>query len=44
MELWVKYALIAGVFIAVKDYLMKNISQKYSYVDYLIYAITIPLY
>lgn len=41
MELWVKYALIAGVFIAVKDYLMKNISHKYSYIDYLIYAITI---
>ena len=41
MKEWVKYALIAAVFIAFRDYLMKNISAKYSYVDYLVYAITI---
>ena len=41
MELWVKYALLAGIFIAVKDFLMKNITNKYTYIDYLIYAITI---
>ncbi len=41
MDIWIKYALIAAVFIAVRDFLMKNISNKYSYTDYLIYAITI---
>ena len=41
MKEWVKYALIAAVFIAFRDYLMKNITAKYNYIDYLIYAITI---
>tara|TARA_Y100000992_G_C21131239_1_gene426687 strand:+ start:29 stop:451 length:423 start_codon:yes stop_codon:yes gene_type:complete len=41
MDVWIKYALIAAVFIAVRDFLLKNISNKYSYTDYLIYAITI---
>ena len=40
MELWVKYALVAAVFIAFRDIIMKDLSTKYTYVDYLSYAIT----
>jgi len=41
MDEWIKYALLAAVFIAVRDFLMKNISSKYSYTDYVIYSVTI---
>ena len=34
MELWVKYALVAAVFIAFRDIIMKDLSTKYTYVDY----------
>jgi len=40
MELWVKYALVAAVFIAFRDIIMKDLSKKYTYVDYLSYAVT----
>jgi uncharacterized membrane protein len=40
MEIWVKYALVAAVFIAFRDIIMKDLSRKYSYVDYLSYALT----
>ena len=41
MEDWVKYALIAAVFISVKNMIGKHLSSKYKYVDYLVYAITL---
>jgi drug/metabolite transporter (DMT)-like permease len=41
MEPWVKYALIAAVFISVKNMITKNISAKYKYIDYLVYAISL---
>ena len=40
MEIWVKYALVAAVFIAFRDLIMKDLTTKYSYIDYLSYAIT----
>lgn len=40
MEDWVKYALIAAVFISIKNMITKKISSKYKYIDYLVYAIT----
>ena len=40
MELWVKYALVAAVFLSVKNMISKNLSSKYKYLDYLVYAIS----
>jgi len=40
MELWVQYALVAALFLSVKNMINKHLSNKYSYIDYLIYAIT----
>lgn len=38
MESWVYYAVLAAVFIAVRDVFGKRISQRYSFVQYLGYA------
>ena len=40
METWVKYALIAAVFLSIKNIISKKLSGKYEYKDYLIYAIS----
>ena len=40
MELWVQYALIAALFLSVKNMISKHLSDKYKYIDYLIYAVT----
>ena len=40
MELWVQYALLAALFLSVKNMISKHLSEKYKYIDYLIYAIT----
>jgi uncharacterized membrane protein len=40
MEDWIKYALIATVFISIKNMITKKISAKYKYIDYLVYAIS----
>ena len=40
MESWVKYALLAAVFLSVKNMISKNLSGKYKYLDYLVYAIS----
>ena len=36
-----KYAFIAAIFIALRDFISKDIFKKYSYVDYIIMANTI---
>lgn len=41
MDLWVQYALIAALFLSVKNMISKHLSEKYKYTDYLIYAITL---
>ena len=38
MEKWVPYALMAAVFIAVRDLVSKKIFNKYNYIDYIIIA------
>tara|TARA_Y100000768_G_C23882367_1_gene635897 strand:- start:584 stop:1003 length:420 start_codon:yes stop_codon:yes gene_type:complete len=38
MELWMKYALVAAVFIAVRDIFSSKIARKYNYIDYIIHA------
>ena len=38
MELWMKYALIAAVFIAIRDVFSSKIARKYNYIDYLIHV------
>ena len=38
METWVYYAILAAVFIAIRDVFGKKISQRYSFVQYLGYA------
>jgi uncharacterized membrane protein len=40
MELWIQYALIAAVFLSVKNMISKHLSDKYKYIDYLVYAIS----
>jgi uncharacterized membrane protein len=40
MELWVQYSLIAALFLSVKNMISKHLSEKYKYIDYLIYAIS----
>ena len=41
MQVWMKYAFIAAIFIALRDFISKDIFKKYSYVDYIIMANTI---
>ena len=41
MEQWVRYALVAAVFLSVKNMISKHLSTKYAYIDYLIYAISL---
>ena len=41
MDLWVQYALVAALFLSVKNMISKHLSEKYKYTDYLIYAITL---
>ena len=38
MQEWITYAIIAAVFIAIRDIFSKHISHKYSYIDYVGYA------
>ena len=38
MELWMKYALVAAFFIAVRDIFASRIARKYNYIDYIIHA------
>ena len=38
MELWMKYALIAAVFIAIRDVFSSKIARKYNYIDYIVHA------
>ena len=38
MELWMKYALGAAFFIAVRDLFSSKIARKYNYIDYIIHA------
>jgi uncharacterized membrane protein len=38
MELWMKYALVAAFFIAVRDMFSSRIARKYNYIDYIIHA------
>lgn len=40
MELWIQYSLIAALFLSVKNMISKHLSEKYKYLDYLIYAIS----
>jgi len=40
MKTWMKYALVAAVFLSVKNIISKKLSDKYKYKDYLIYAIS----
>ena len=40
MDIWVQNALVAAVFLSVKNMISKHLSDKYKYTDYLIYAIT----
>ena len=44
MDLWVQYALIAALFLSVKNMISKHLSEKYKYIDYLIYAITLSFF
>ena len=38
MELWMKYALIAAFFIAIRDVFSSKIARKYNYIDYIVHA------
>jgi len=38
MEPWIGFAIIAAVFITVRDYLSLGIIKKYSYINYIVYA------
>jgi len=38
MELWMKYALVAAVFIAIRDIFSSKIARKYNYIDYIVHA------
>jgi uncharacterized membrane protein len=38
MELWMKYALVAAFFIAIRDIFSSKIARKYNYIDYIIHA------
>ena len=38
MELWMKYALVAAFFIAIRDVFSSKIARKYNYIDYIVHA------
>jgi len=38
MQQWFLYALIAAIFIGVKDMMTKNLTKKFSYIEYIIIA------
>ena len=38
MEKWIPYAVLAAIFIAVRDFISKDIINKYNYRDYIILA------
>ena len=38
MELWMKYALVAAIFIAIRDVFSSKIARKYNYIDYIVHA------
>ena len=38
MDLWMKYALVAAFFIAVRDLFSSKIVRKYNYIDYIVHA------
>jgi|TARA_Y100000389_G_C17450070_1_gene514176 uncharacterized membrane protein len=38
MELWMKYALVAAFFIAIRDIFSSKIARKYNYIDYIVHA------
>ena len=38
MEKWIPYAVLAAIFIAVRDFISKDIINKYNYKDYIILA------
>tara|TARA_B100001057_G_C22581212_1_gene845181 strand:- start:157 stop:576 length:420 start_codon:yes stop_codon:yes gene_type:complete len=38
MELWMKYALVAAFFIAIRDVFSSKIARKYNYIDYVVHA------
>ena len=38
MEKWIPYAVMAAIFIAVRDFISRDIIKKYNYVDYVIIA------
>ena len=38
MDLWMKYALVAALFIAIRDLFASKIARKYNYIDYIIHA------
>ena len=38
MQIWVSYAILAAVFISIRDILQKKISEKFSYIEYVGYA------
>ena len=38
MEQWIALAMIAAIFITLRDYMSLDIIRKYSYVNYIVYA------
>ena len=38
MQIWFLYALIAAVFIGVKDLMTKDLTKRYSYIEYILVA------
>ena len=40
MDIWVQYALVAAVFLSIKNMISKHLSGKYEYIDYLLYSIS----
>ena len=38
MEKWIPFAVLAAIFIAIKDFISKDIINKYNYKDYIILA------
>ena len=44
MQQWFLYALIAAVFIGVKDLMTKDLTNRYSYIEYIIIFLELKLY
>ena len=40
MDIWVQYALVAAVFLSIKNMISKHLSGKYEYIDYLLYSVS----